>query len=68
MKTATKKAGRPRISESDRRVVIRLPDELWTALDAWRGKQSPIPSEHDAIRVAVAAGLANPLTLDRQLK
>lgn len=46
--------GRPAVG---RNRSIRLPDEMWAAIDDWRLKQSPIPNQSAALRELLAVAL-----------
>jgi hypothetical protein len=39
---------------------IRLPDELWTAIDDWRRQQPDIPTRTESIRRLLAQALGKP--------
>jgi len=60
-KTQEKKRrpGRPATGQIPNR-SIRLPDELWTAIDEWRRVQPDIPTRNESIRRLLAKALGKP--------
>lgn len=52
-----KKRGRPSTGGRKEGVLVRLPDEMLSALDAWRAEQPGEMSRPDAVRTILAEKL-----------
>ncbi len=52
-----KPIGRPRGSEHNERLQIRVSDALLARVDEWRAAQRPIPSRSEAVRTLTEAAL-----------
>ena len=54
-----RKAGRPALSNGETPVrTMRLPDDLWMAVERWRKRQKDKPTKPEAVRRLLAFALA----------
>ena len=59
MPAKKRKPGRPALSNGETPVrALRLPDQLWMAVDRWRRRQKDKPTKPEAIRRLLAFALS----------
>jgi hypothetical protein len=65
MPTKKRKPGRPALANGETPVrALRLPDQLWMAVDRWRKRQKDKPTKPEAVRRLLAFALAMNPRLD----
>jgi hypothetical protein len=65
MPAKKRKRGRPALSNGETPVrALRLPDQLWTAVERWRHRQKDKPTKPEAVRRLLAFALALDPKLD----
>jgi hypothetical protein len=68
MPAKKRKPGRPALSNGETPIrALRLPDELWTAVDRWCRRQKDKPTKPEGVRRLLAFALAlNPQLDDEE--